>query len=340
MNILLIESLTFGLNYLVKSAEEMRVKLYLITQDKNRYFYELSQIQSEYLVVHEIDTFNVSLIVEYAKKYEIQNVINLTDTWCHISQEVKKQLGLPISNDQAILVTRNKDQLRKKLIENKLTSGVYMTINLQDISMIKKIQYPVIIKDIQGTGSKNVWFANDEKDLDCLIQSFKKSKNLPHSLLIETYFKGTLYSAETITYQGQTKLLAISNRILSNIPHFMEYGGALPMLLNTQLEGVEKWVKTILKTLSYQEGFAHTEFVVTDSGYEVIEVNPRLGGGQIGHSLCTAFETNIYSAFLEIALGKSPTLMNQNLQQKNSNRKNTYLSSSNWYLKKNRYFTY
>ena len=188
MNILLIESLTFGLSHLVKSAEEIGIKLHLLTQDKSRYFYELSQMKSDYLIVNIIDTFDTLLIVDYVNEHHISNIINLTDTWCFISQEVKKKLGLSSSNDQSIYLARNKDQLRKKLLECQLTSGTYTVLNLKDKSVIDSFEYPVIIKDIQGTGSKNVWFANNKKDFNSLIEYLKNSVNVPHLLLIETYF--------------------------------------------------------------------------------------------------------------------------------------------------------
>lgn len=48
---------------------------------------------------------------------------------------------------------------------------------------------------------------------------------------------------------------------------------------------------------------------MTRDGQEVVEINPRLGGGLIGEAICRSLGTNIYQAFLELAVGKRPLLM-------------------------------
>ncbi|USP02125.1 ATP-grasp domain-containing protein [Bartonella taylorii] len=142
-----------------------------------------------------------------------------------------------------------------------------------------------------------------------LPQSWNLKHTYLNSILIETFFSGTLYSAETISYKGKTKLLATSSRIISDTPDFKELATALPLNKNTQeLQEIEEWIKNILAAVSYQEGFAHTEFIVTEDGFEIVEINPRLGRRQISEALCQAFNTNIYKGFLEGALGREPEL--------------------------------
>ena len=114
-------------------------------------------------------------------------------------------------------------------------------------------------------------------------------------------------------------LIAISSRILSDIPLFMEKAISLPVeIVGTQLADVGDWINNVLKCISYTDGFAHTEFIVTPYGFEVVEVNPRLGGVQIGESLCEAFNTNIYTAYIEMGIGKKPKLLTQELNKKTS----------------------
>ncbi|EJF78454.1 hypothetical protein MCQ_01288 [Candidatus Bartonella washoeensis Sb944nv] len=101
---------------------------------------------------------------------------------------------------------------------------------------------------------------------------------------------------------------------MSDMPDFKELATALPLNKNTlELQGIEEWIKNILAAVSYHDGFAHTEFIVTEEGFEVVEINPRLGGGQIGEALCKAFNTNIYKGFLECALGREPELLQKEL---------------------------
>jgi biotin carboxylase len=79
------------------------------------------------------------------------------------------------------------------------------------------------------------------------------------------------------------------------------------------LDGVDVWVEGILSSISYTDGFAHTEFIVSDTGFEVVEVNPRLGGVQIGEALCQSFDYNFYKSFIEMAMGQRPEVIDMDL---------------------------
>lgn len=314
MNFVLVEALTFGLGKLVKAAEELNVTLHLLTYNKDIYFYELQKIQSNNFVLVEIDTFNNQNIIDYCQALEgFSGIINLTDTWTLSVQEISSILGVKGQNSKSTSICRNKNLLRKFLMEAGLTSGVYTDINLSLGAKSGDLSYPVIIKDPSGTGSKNVWFAENADEASKIIRK-ERENGLLKKLLAETYFSGTLYSIETISFRGETKVIAVSSRVLSDMPLFMEKAISLPVNTNSmELKGVEDWIVKILSAISYTDGFAHTEFIVTANGFEVVEVNPRLGGVQIGEALCQAYNYNFYKAFIEMAMGIRPELFDLEL---------------------------
>lgn len=92
------------------------------------------------------------------------------------------------------------------------------------------------------------------------------------------------------------------------------------------MDSLETWIRKVLSSIGYQRGFAHTEFMITGDGFEVIEINPRLGGVQIGEALCRSFGINIYESWVEMALNKRPELMDMHLRDK-SKRKPTAVCS-------------
>ena len=215
MNFVLVEAMTFGLGKLVKAAEDLNVTLHLLTHNKTIYFYELLNICSENLVIVEIDTFKNENIIDYCQKLEnFSGIINLTDTWTLSVQEISSLLGLKGQNPLSTSICRNKSLLRKTLKENNLTSGFYTEIDPFSAKLPENIDFPVIIKDPRGTGSKNVWLAENYIEAYNIISSVKES-NILNKLLVETYFPGTLYSIETISFRGETKVIAVSSRVLS-----------------------------------------------------------------------------------------------------------------------------
>lgn len=309
MNFVLVEALTFGLGKLVKAAEELNVTLHLLTYNKDIYFHELAELDSRNLVVVDTDTFRNENIISYCNKLEnFGGIINLTDTWTNAVQEISSVLSLKGQNPLSTSICRNKALLRKTLAEHGLTSGLHVVIDPSTDTLPSDMTYPVIIKDPSGTGSKNVWFAENHNEAASVLASVT-NKNLLKNVLVETYFRGTLYSVETVSFRGETKVIAVSSRVLSDMPLFMEKAISLPVSTNnSELSGVEEWIRKVLSCISYTDGFAHTEFIVTPEGFEVVEVNPRLGGVQIGEALCQVYNCNIYKAFIEMAMGTRPAL--------------------------------
>jgi len=319
MNFVLVEALTFGLGRLVKAAEELNVTLHLLTYNPDIYFYELDKIDSSNLKLIKLNTFNQDDIINYCTSIEdFGGIINLTDTWTNSVREISEILGCKGQNPKSTTICRDKSMLREVLSKKGLSKGKQSLVKVHEAFNTSNIDYPVIIKDPSGTGSKHVWFADCDEEFYSVIETIKNKSNL-ELVLVESYFKGTLYSAETVSYQGETKLISVSSRVLSDIPLFMEKAISLPLDIEKNgLEHVEPWIKSVLSAISYTDGFAHTEFIVTDDSLEVVEVNPRLGGVQIGEALCQAFDYNIYKAFIEIALGVRPEIFSMELVKKKS----------------------
>jgi hypothetical protein len=46
---------------------------------------------------------------------------------------------------------------------------------------------------------------------------------------IEPYFEGPLFSAETVSWDGETRLLGITSGVLSRDPYFREETGSFPV---------------------------------------------------------------------------------------------------------------
>lgn len=313
MNIIALEALTFGLSRLVAAAEKHGCTLTLMTRDKNVYDYEISNLSSEKLKIVELDTFNNEEIIKTIKKEkDVIAILSTTDTWSFNCLEVSKSLGLRSMDPDVISLVRDKYRLRNHLYDAGLSSARSKLVNPKNYNREKvseKIDYPCIVKDTAGTGSQNVWIAYNEDDL---LQNIDRASNetLRGEITIEPFFNGTLYSVETLSWQGETVVISVTSRIISQEPLFREEAFSSPVIVgkNNNHE-LTVWIKSVLQSIGYKNGFAHTEFMITKDGFEVIEVNPRLGGVQIGEAICQSTGINIYESWIEMALNQRPSLM-------------------------------
>jgi biotin carboxylase len=310
MTFVALEWLTFGLGRLVSAAESRGCDLVLLTSDASVYHRELSVLRHPGpLTVVKLDTSNADRVQKYLSSLtELDGLMNSTDTWSLMSVELRSQRGLPGPAPASVRLARDKASLRIRLHEAGLSRSPAMRFDQATISTeaLRAVRTPFIAKDSAGTGSRNVWVAFTRDDIPRIVGQLRTAR-LAGDISVEPYFRGPLYSAETLTWQGKTRLLGVTSRLLGKPPSFREDGVAFPCQL--QPAEVAAWITRVLDAIGYVDGFAHSEFIATQDGFEIVEVNPRLGGMRIGEMMCRSLGANIYDAFFDLAAGRRPSLM-------------------------------
>jgi L-amino acid ligase C-terminal domain 2/ATP-grasp domain len=306
----LLEALTFGLGRLVDAATAAGHRLCLLTGDRAVYTHELSQLAPDQLDVIDIDTTDIEACEAALRDLpDLTGLINSTDTWALPGSELAARLGLPAPDLDTVRVLRDKGIVRVQLHKHGLSRSTAVSVDAID-----QLPPPVIIKDSAGTSSRAVWLARTPEEVHNALDQAKTTALKGH-LIAEPYFSGPLYSAETITWQGRTRLLGVFSRQISPEPRRREEAAAFPIVLPTiEHTDLAQWIARVLGTLGHQ-GFAHTEFILTKDGPEVVEINARIGGALVGEALCRSLNTNVYSAMIAMAQGREPALLTESLGQ-------------------------
>ncbi|MEV5884729.1 ATP-grasp domain-containing protein [Streptomyces sp. NPDC052020] len=318
MSVVCLESLTFGLGHLVRAADALGERLTLLTRDRSYYTYELERLGAGALDLVETDTFDVERVAELLRRTPgLRGLISSTDTWTLVGAELTDRLGLPGLDPAVLRLTRDKAAVRGRLHHAGLTRGRAVEVagpgaQLRG-SLLKDVGLPAVLKDTAGTGSQNVWLVRDEPELDAALDE-AAGRELKGRLFAEPYFSGPVYSAETLSWAGRTRLLGVSSRLMSPEPRFREEITAFPVAFpETRRASLERWLGEVLAAIGYTDRFAHVEFVLTTGGPEVVEVNPRIGGALVGEGMCRSLGVNVYEAMIEAALGRRPRLMDMEL---------------------------
>ncbi|MFH8349687.1 ATP-grasp domain-containing protein [Streptomyces sp. NPDC018045] len=314
MTVVCLESLTFGLGRLARAAGRLGEPLRLLTRDPAYYAHELERLPADAVEVVETDTFDTELVAELlGRTPDLRGLISSTDTWMLVGAALTARFGLPGLDPSVLRLARDKAAVRDRLFAAGLTrsraaeadSGDPATAEL----LVKAVGLPAILKDTAGTGSQNVWLVRDERELDAALAE-AAGRELKGRLFAEPYFSGPVYSAETLTWAGRTRLLGVSSRLMSPEPHFREEITAFPVAFpEPRRAALERWLDEVLAAIGYTDRFAHVEFALTTAGPEVVEINPRIGGALVGEGLCRALGVNVYEAMVEAALGVRPGLM-------------------------------
>jgi L-aminoacid ligase-like protein/ATP-grasp domain-containing protein len=314
MTIVLLEALSFGLGRLVAAAEAAGHELCLFTGDRSIYAHELAQLPAGRLAVVDIDTTDIPACEEVLRAMpDLAGIVNSTDTWAIPGSQLIARLGLPGPDPEAVRVLRDKGAVRTLLYKGGLSRAAAVPVSAA-VSVADEVGFPMIVKDSSGTSSRGVWLVRDEAELAAALREAEDTALKGH-LIAEPYFEGPLYSAETVTWQGRTRLLGVASRQLSPEPARREEAAAFPVAFpDADADALSDWITDVLDAAGHHQGFAHTEFILTATGPEVVEINQRIGGAMIGEALCRSLCTNVYTATIAMALGEEPALLTEPIE--------------------------
>jgi biotin carboxylase len=137
--------------------------------------------------------------------------------------------------------------------------------------VLDSVPFPCIVKPREGVASQQVSLAYNHAEL--AAQCAAAWSNQPgQPLLLEEYIAGPLYTLETLGDDERLCVLGGFQVKLSPPPHFVELEASWGTGLTTDQEA---GVIEIIRHFGVGFGACHTEFVMTDSGPRLIEINYR-----------------------------------------------------------------
>jgi len=150
----------------------------------------------------------------------------------------------------------------------------------------KNINYPLIVKPVDRSGSRGVAKVSSNDEMLTAIRN-AKDESLSGEVIIEQFIEGNEISVECISWKGKHYLLAITDKVTTGEPNFVELAHHQPTQLLFDLQKLirEETFKA-LDALDIKFGASHTEFKITSKGeIFIIEVGARMGGDFIGSHL-------------------------------------------------------
>lgn len=182
-------------------------------------------------------------------------------------------LGLPAKNWEICYAAKEKWRMRQRLAAQGQPSA-WSTQLLPDAEPASNWPWPVVIKPGQGVASMDVRLLTDQSS----CQHYLASLPVRQTLLVEAFMQGPLFTLETLGDGNELVAIGGFDVELSAPPHFVEmsarWGG----------EHSTRWKQQALAQLrEFGVGFGvcHSEFIVTDKGPVLVEINYRsIGDGR------------------------------------------------------------
>lgn len=266
----------------------------------------------------EIDLNNEEVVLEkcleLANQLDIISVFTMNEYRIPLASKISEALQFTYQLPyEASLRCRNKKLARQKLNEAGVGEVQYRLVTSEsDLeSELQGMDFPLIVKPSNDSGSKNVYLCKSESEISKAIKHIVQSKknivgqSIDTDILIEEFLDGPEFSIESVTVNGQTIILGITKKLVTPYPLSIEVGHDFPAALDLD-EGKEirSLVKESLAILGVDFAVTHTEVKLTNKGPRIVEVNARPGGDEIPHLVKAVTGIDLKSLAFLVTLGK------------------------------------
>lgn len=229
---------------------------------------------------------------------------------------IAKEMNLISNSIESVMQSTNKFLMRKIFAQNNLNIPDFYKIKDTEEKSEVKLNYPLVVKPTDGSGSRGVTIVRSEK-------YFKKSvllaikESLSGEAIIEKFIEGKEISVEIISYKKNHTVLTLTDKITSGEPNFVELEQHQPYFSGSSLDNKIKDVAIkSVESLGIEYGASHVELMVTeDEDIYVIEVGARMGGDFIGsHLVELSTGYDFLKGVVDISLGNysKPVLSKEN----------------------------
>lgn len=201
------------------------------------------------------------------------------------------ELGIPSNPVAAVRTARDKALTRQALERHGVPQQPWrLCRSLDEVVAFRNslAGAPIVVKPVSGAGSAGVRLTRNDADLRAAWDSIGGLKwwalldNPENAVIAEAVLPGSEFSVEAMSVDGCHEILAITGKLTTGEPEFVELGHWQPAELRVeQRSAVMNRTMEILDAIGHRTGPSHTEVMVDGLSVGLIETHTRFGGDQI-----------------------------------------------------------
>ncbi|WP_196161535.1 acetyl-CoA carboxylase biotin carboxylase subunit family protein [Reinekea sp. G2M2-21] len=228
--------------------------------------------------IHDCDVFNSLSVLELLirKKIKPDGVFSNSDHLQTQTSQIAHYFQLPGKDWRVCYQAKNKAATRERMLEAGLPTIWHASLSTIEELDEATVAFPCVVKPQEGVASMHVKLCYQLEELSDFCQTFWH-QHPGQMLLLEEYMPGPLFTLETLGDGENLFALGGFDTALSQPPYFIE----LECIWNNDKncahlqEAFEQ-----VKAFGVGFGACHSEFVLTEQGPRLVEINYRsIGDG-------------------------------------------------------------
>lgn len=294
-----------GASYLQKplilKAKEMGLETHVFAWKEGNVVEEISDYY------YEISILDKENILTECLKIGIDGIISIaSDIAMSTVNYVAAKMDLVGNSIEATYKSTDKYEMRKALKRGGIPCPYFEFFDEPNFIEKSKFNFPVIVKPTDRSGSRGVTKVESFKGVNlAIVKALNNSIN--GRVIVEEFIVGREFSIEMISYKGIHYEIAITDKVTTGAPFFVEIEHHQPAHLNDlQKSVINKCVKDSLNALGIEHGASHSEVLLTKDGdIRVVEIAARMGGELIGsHMVRLSTGYDFVKGVIQVALGE------------------------------------
>lgn len=272
MNILVTALGTMASQCIVRQLKK-RKNIFIIGADiYPRNYISTSNDVDEFIQVRSVLDHEKYLIdlLEICKRFNIDVIFPIIDEEVELlAKNIGKLRELEIipcvSNWQSVELCRDKILTYNK-IKMSIPEIAIESVKLADYN--NQWEYPVFIKPIKGRASIGCLKVNTRRELEFYSEQLNTNE-----YIIQKYYEGRILAVDTIRDAKNNEIVVIPREEL--LRNKNGCGTVVQIINDTNIENICARIANAFNL----EGVFNAEFFLDESGYHLIEINPRFSAG-------------------------------------------------------------
>ncbi len=295
----------------ILAAKEMGYEMILVDYDENAVGFPLADVK---LVVSTLD---MEEVYRQALIYKPDVVITSTSdgpvrTAAYVNEKLGRQPDLSFEDSLCATI---KSHMRARLKERNVPIPSYYTAAdfVGFRTAVEALGGYCIVKPSDNAGSRGVVLLEGEGGTQQglkRVYEYSKANSRNGIVMVEEFMEGPEVSVESMTIDGDTTIITITDKYITPPPYFVEIAHCEPSRLGREIqERIREVALQAVKAIRLQNGPSHTEIKVTKQGPKVVEIAARLGGDFITSKLVPlSTGVDLVGASVRLAAGEKPDL--------------------------------
>ncbi len=257
-----------------------------------------------------INRYDAEGLLEVSRKLELRGVVSGgSDRSVWIAAKIAEKYGLLTYVSSTIAqLSMEKGLLRQMYRDWGVPSP--QSLEAADIAeareAVERLGFPIVVKPVDGIGQAGVNRVDSSQELDSAV-AIALDCTKEHRVVIEKFLVGRELGVNGFVTAGEFHLLTIGERIAEKNPG-SSFGVALRKRVPAEMsQSQQSEVKNVLQYAITKTGIRlgpiYSQIMLTSSGSYIIEMMPRLGGGEDARLVQAVTGYNLALNVVRTALG-------------------------------------